>query len=83
MTANPIIICVNLFRPTYDWMHKMSVRHKAKRKKKVPLVFKHLEPKELAEQLTYMEFKAIRRISVLFFCLFFFKINLFQEAVFA
>ena len=42
----------------------MSVRHKAKRKRKVPLVFKHIEPKELAEQLTYMEFKAIRRISV-------------------
>lgn len=43
----------------------MSVRQPSrKHSRKVSLVFNHLEPDELAEQLTYLEFKAFRRIHV-------------------
>ncbi|XP_046564912.1 ras guanyl-releasing protein 3-like isoform X1 [Haliotis rubra] len=49
--------------PSYDWMRNMSVRQPSrKHSRKVSLVFNHLEPDELAEQLTYLEFKAFRRI---------------------
>ncbi|XP_076463695.1 ras guanyl-releasing protein 3-like isoform X2 [Babylonia areolata] len=49
--------------PSYDWMRNMSVRNPAsKHARKVSLVFNHLEPEELAAQLTYLEYKAFRRI---------------------
>ncbi|KAK7479460.1 hypothetical protein BaRGS_00029276 [Batillaria attramentaria] len=51
------------FIPSYDWMRNMSVRNPAsKHARKVSLVFNHLEPEELAAQLTYLEYKAFRRI---------------------
>ncbi|GFO32305.1 ras guanyl-releasing protein 3 [Plakobranchus ocellatus] len=50
--------------PSYDWMRNMSVRNTVygKHSRKVSLVFNHLEPKELASQLTYLEYKAFRRV---------------------
>ena len=32
--------------------------------RKVSLVFNHLEPEELADHLTYLEYRAFRRINV-------------------
>ena len=51
--------------PSYDWMRMMSVRNPGgmKPSRKVSLVFNHLEPDELAEHLTFLDFKVIRRIS--------------------
>ncbi|KAI8788025.1 ras guanyl-releasing protein 3 isoform X1 [Biomphalaria glabrata] len=50
--------------PSYDWMRNMSVRSTThgKHSRKVSLVFNHLEPKDLATQLTYLEYKAFRRV---------------------
>ncbi|XP_078728228.1 ras guanyl-releasing protein 3-like isoform X1 [Lampetra fluviatilis] len=50
--------------PSYEWMRRVTQRSKlCKSKRKVSLLFDHLEPAELAEHLTYLEFKAFRRIS--------------------
>ncbi|KAK2150860.1 hypothetical protein LSH36_385g02059, partial [Paralvinella palmiformis] len=51
--------------PSYDWMRNMSVRNPTTKhtSRKVSLVFNNLQPTELAEQLTYMEHKAFRRIT--------------------
>ncbi|XP_030631899.1 RAS guanyl-releasing protein 1-like [Chanos chanos] len=48
-----------------DWSRKASQRIKANssKKRKVSLLFDHLEPVELAEHLTYLEFKSFSRIS--------------------
>ncbi|XP_072220940.1 RAS guanyl-releasing protein 1-like isoform X2 [Leuresthes tenuis] len=48
-----------------DWSWKASQRIKANysKKRKVSLLFDHLEPIELAEHLTYLEFKSFCRIS--------------------
>lgn len=48
--------------PTFDWMRRISVRP-SKHNRKVSLVFNHLEPMELAEHLSYLEYKAFRRIN--------------------
>lgn len=54
--------------PSYDWMRNMSVRNPSAKNpstsRRVNLVFNSLKPDELAEQLTYMEYKAFRRIRV-------------------
>lgn len=50
--------------PSYDWMRCMSVRNPSIRhSRKVSLVFDHLKPEELAEQLTCLEYKVFRRIN--------------------
>ncbi|KAK3092337.1 hypothetical protein FSP39_001507 [Pinctada imbricata] len=51
--------------PSYDWMRNMSVRpgNSMRHNRKVSLVFNHLEPLELAEHLTWLEYKAFRRIN--------------------
>ncbi|XP_059929452.1 ras guanyl-releasing protein 3 [Gadus macrocephalus] len=49
--------------PSYDWMRKLTQRKKQVKKGKASLLFDHLEPMELAEHLTFLEFKSIRRIS--------------------
>ncbi|XP_053567842.1 ras guanyl-releasing protein 3 [Bombina bombina] len=49
--------------PSYDWMRKVTQRKKISKKGKVCLLFDHLEPIELAEHLTFLEYKAFRRIS--------------------
>ncbi|XP_057703549.1 ras guanyl-releasing protein 3 isoform X2 [Corythoichthys intestinalis] len=49
--------------PSYDWMRKLTQRKKQVKKGKASLLFDHLEPMELAEHMTYLEFKSIRRIS--------------------
>ncbi|XP_069575696.1 ras guanyl-releasing protein 3 [Brachyistius frenatus] len=49
--------------PSYDWMRKLTQRKKQAKKGKASLLFDHLEPIELAEHLTFLEFKSIRRIS--------------------
>ncbi|XP_028847059.1 RAS guanyl-releasing protein 1-like isoform X2 [Denticeps clupeoides] len=48
-----------------DWSRKASQRIKANcsKKRKVSLLFDHLEPIELAEHLTFLEFKSFCRIS--------------------
>nr|XP_020469575.1 RAS guanyl-releasing protein 1 isoform X6 [Monopterus albus] len=48
-----------------DWSWKASQKIKANssKKRKVSLLFDHLEPFELAEHLTFLEFKAFCRIS--------------------
>ncbi|CAB1312610.1 unnamed protein product [Coregonus sp. 'balchen'] len=50
--------------PSYDWMRKLTQRKKQAKKGKASLLFDHLEPMELAEHLTFLEYKSIRRISV-------------------
>nr|XP_033808296.1 RAS guanyl-releasing protein 1 [Geotrypetes seraphini] len=52
---------------SWEWSWKISKRIMAtsSKKQKVSLLFDHLEPEELAEQLTYLEFKSFRRISFL------------------
>lgn len=49
--------------PSYDWMRKLTQRKKQTKKGKASLLFDHLEPMELAEHLTFLEYKSIRRIS--------------------
>lgn len=49
--------------PSYDWMRKVTQRKKTLKKGKASLLFDHLEPMELAEHLTFLELKSIRRIS--------------------
>ncbi|XP_064601719.1 ras guanyl-releasing protein 3-like isoform X2 [Liolophura sinensis] len=50
--------------PSYEWIRNMSVRNTSVRQhRKVSLVFNHLESDELAEQLTFLEYKAFRRIT--------------------
>ncbi|XP_016892489.1 ras guanyl-releasing protein 3 isoform X2 [Cynoglossus semilaevis] len=49
--------------PSYDWMRKLTQRKKQTKKGKASLLFDHLKPIELAEHLTFLEFKSIRRIS--------------------
>ncbi|XP_028459367.1 ras guanyl-releasing protein 3 isoform X2 [Perca flavescens] len=44
-------------------MRKLTQRKKQAKKGKASLLFDHLEPMELAEHLTFLEFKSIRRIS--------------------
>uniref|UniRef100_A0A8C9EZ86 RAS guanyl-releasing protein 1 n=1 Tax=Pavo cristatus TaxID=9049 RepID=A0A8C9EZ86_PAVCR len=48
-----------------DWSRKLTQRVKANssKKRKVSLLFDHLEPEELSDHLTYLEFKSFRRIS--------------------
>ncbi|XP_061084801.1 ras guanyl-releasing protein 3 [Conger conger] len=49
--------------PSYDWMRKLTQRKKQPKKGKASLLFDHLEPMELAEHLTFLEYKSFRRIS--------------------
>ncbi|KAF4084509.1 hypothetical protein AMELA_G00129490 [Ameiurus melas] len=44
-------------------MRKLTQRKKQVKKGKASLLFDHLEPMELAEHLTFLEYKSIRRIS--------------------
>ncbi|XP_077320879.1 RAS guanyl-releasing protein 1 isoform X2 [Lithobates pipiens] len=48
-----------------EWSRKLTqrIRPNCSKKRKVSLLFDHLEPQELAEHLTYLEFKSFRRIS--------------------
>ncbi|KAM6202511.1 RAS guanyl-releasing protein 1 [Rhynchocyon petersi] len=48
-----------------EWSRKLTQRIKSNtsKKRKVSLLFDHLEPEELSEHLTYLEFKSFRRIS--------------------
>ncbi len=51
-------------RPSYDWMRVISVRNPSMRtNRKVSLVFNHLEPGELANHLTFLEYKIFRRLN--------------------
>ncbi|XP_033624518.1 ras guanyl-releasing protein 3-like [Asterias rubens] len=50
--------------PSYDWMRVISVRNPSMRtNRKVSLVFNHLEPGELANHLTFLEYKIFRRLN--------------------
>uniref|UniRef100_A0A8C2ZSG8 RAS guanyl-releasing protein 1 n=1 Tax=Cyclopterus lumpus TaxID=8103 RepID=A0A8C2ZSG8_CYCLU len=56
-----------------DWSWKASQKIKANssKKRKVSLLFDHLEPIELAEHLTFLEFKSFCRISCICFIIYF------------
>lgn len=62
------LVSVSLFpsRNERDWSWKASQKiiPNPSKKRKVSLLFDHLEPIELAEHLTYLEFKSFCRISV-------------------
>nr|XP_034966519.1 RAS guanyl-releasing protein 1 isoform X1 [Zootoca vivipara] len=49
-----------------EWSRKITQRIKSNssKKRKVSLLFDHLEPEELSDHLTYLEFKSFRRISL-------------------
>ena len=49
-------------RPSFDWMRQMTVRNQVKNKI-VSLGFNNIEPQILAAQLTYIEWKFLRRIT--------------------
>ncbi|KFM57498.1 Ras guanyl-releasing protein 3, partial [Stegodyphus mimosarum] len=50
--------------PSYDWARSMSVRNPpAKHTRKISLVFDHLEADELANHITFLEHKVMRRIT--------------------
>lgn len=49
--------------PSFDWMRRVTQRRGTLKKGKASLLFDHLEPMELAEHLTFLELKALRRIS--------------------
>ncbi|CAF2828110.1 unnamed protein product [Rotaria sp. Silwood2] len=50
------------FRPSFDWMRQMTVRNQAKNNI-VSLGFNNIESQTLAAQLTYLEWKILRRIT--------------------
>jgi RAS guanyl-releasing protein 3 len=52
----------NIFRPSFDWMRQMTVRNQIKNKI-VSLGFNNIESQTLAAQLTYLEWKILRRIT--------------------
>ncbi|CAF0832487.1 unnamed protein product [Adineta steineri] len=58
--------CMNLVDlsqiPSFDWMRQMTVRNQAKNKI-VSLGFNNIESQTLAAQLTYLEWKILRRIN--------------------
>ncbi|UJR20891.1 hypothetical protein I4U23_024000 [Adineta vaga] len=58
--------CMNLVDlsqlPSFDWMRQMTVRNQAKNKT-VSLGFNNIESQTLAAQLTYLEWKILRRIT--------------------
>ncbi|XP_043914886.1 ras guanyl-releasing protein 3 isoform X1 [Protopterus annectens] len=49
--------------PSYAWMRRVTQRKRQPKKGKASLLFDHLEPLELAEHLTFLEYKSFRRIS--------------------
>ena len=49
-------------RPSFEWMRQMTVRNQVKTKI-VSLGFNKIEPQILAAQLTYLEWKFLRRIT--------------------
>lgn len=59
-------VVILYFRNERDWSWKASQKIKAhnSKKRKVSLLFDHLEPIELAEHLTFLEFKSFCRITV-------------------
>lgn len=67
LIVNVVVLCSTACsRNERDWSWKASQKIKANssKKRKVSLLFDHLEPIELAEHLTYLEFKSFCRISV-------------------
>lgn len=51
--------------PTYKWKRQVTQRNPVEQKKrKMSLLFDHLEPLELAEHLTYLEYRSFSKILV-------------------
>ncbi|XP_074087249.1 RAS guanyl-releasing protein 2 isoform X3 [Macrotis lagotis] len=49
--------------PTYKWKRQVTQRNPVgQKKRKMSLLFDHLEPLELAEHLTYLEYRSFRKI---------------------
>ena len=53
-------------RPSYEWLRNLSVHqpNKLHPSKKISLAFDNIKADILAQQLTFLEFKAFRRITV-------------------
>lgn len=47
-----------------SWKASQKIKANSSKKRKVSLLFDHLEPIELAEHLTFLEFKSFCRITV-------------------
>ena len=60
------MIFILYFSDNYDWMRKFTTRNPMRSKQHMPLAFNKIEPEVLANQLTYLEWKTLRRISVSF-----------------
>lgn len=51
--------------PTYKWQRQVTQRNPVgQKKRKMSLLFDHLEPMELAEHLTYLEYRSFCKILV-------------------
>lgn len=51
--------------PTYKWQRQVTQRNPVgQKKRKMSLLFDHLEPLELAEHLTYLEYRSFSKILV-------------------
>ena len=51
--------------PTYKWKRQVTQRNPVgQKKRKMSLLFDHLEPMELAEHLTYLEYRSFSKILV-------------------
>lgn len=51
--------------PTYKWKRQVTQRNPVgQKKRKMSLLFDHLEPLELAEHLTYLEYRSFCKILV-------------------
>lgn len=51
--------------PTYKWKRQVTQRNPVgQKKRKMSLLFDHLEPMELAEHLTYLEYRSFCKILV-------------------
>ena len=48
---------------SYDWMRKLTTRNPMRPKQKITLAFNKIEPEVLAAQLTFLEWKTLRRIN--------------------
>lgn len=57
------MFCLYFDSESYDWMRKLTMRHAFNSKQKITLAFNKIEPEVLANQLTFLEWKTLRRIN--------------------
>lgn len=65
ISSKGLIALASLPSPTYKWKRQVTQRNPvAQKKRKMSLLFDHLEPLELAEHLTYLEYRSFCKILV-------------------